>query len=829
MADYTTPFFGDRDMGEYSPPALDYASYLKNRNRQEATQYNETGQVYSADVLTIYSAHQGFTERYIDRPNYFPGTMTKFMSATQFTVDGESNHPLCIFAMPSTYGNIQRCGVEGYEWLQGCVNEFNTIPNFFYFLLTKSAGASITIKFDNNVSNGNGRRRVVSQEGIRVVSQQNIEELAIVEPFSEANVQSLIGRTPQAIIGSQITNTRDGLIKRLQKLNDSNNTTSTRFASAFQDVYTVNPADVNSLSAKMTEWAAREDSVLNDIYYVSLYDYTVNDIFGGDINYRTAPIGSFVASGFPVFTLESFDEMIKYFQGEVWIADNDTLPPSDWSTDWDIYIKGAQRPDIFITMNSEKVNEWLTDLNENKSGTIKENIEVQYRYRVAGSIGDNDIDSGKYFEWVTDKYNETRATSYSENIQLNYQGDMEFFGEFSDWTIKDLMRIYASMEFRLSYGKYKSTWCRYHIGVIGSPSVPDFEKMDNYGEQHDDWQDSSTVTLHYDEYPDGWNPYPTPPQPDMPDLPPTYPSPSETGIGLLTTTYKITKDNAQALGRFFWGGSLFEKIKALNTSPIENVVGLVMMPIDITGSTDVIVIGNVDTNINGDKIESVPLYEVGSVEIKGRYSYYDMNFLDFEPYTTAHLFLPFVGFIRINPQVFTNKTLKVIYSYDIINGLCNAMLFADDVYIESHQGNCGIEIPLIASNRTALNIGLASSLIKTTATEAMRGDVLGTALSLGNAASNYVTGFQSSRQGGYSPTCAWTETRQCFLVLETPNAGLGTTFKHDYGRPCMATYSISQLSGFTVCDQTIDLSGISGATEEEKTMIKEILTNGFYA
>lgn len=286
-----------------------------------------------------------------------------------------------------------------------------------------------------------------------------------------------------------------------------------------------------------------------------------------------------------------------------------------------------------------------------------------------------------------------------------------------------------------------------------------------------------------------------------------------------------------ALGRFLWSGDIFQKIKALNTSPISNIVGLYYMPIFISGTASIINIGDIDTNINADEIaNSTPLYELGSVQYQGRYQ----NFVDYEPYTNAHIFLPFVGFIRINPTYFTNRTLKVIYSFDLICGLCNAMLFADGIYVESHQGNCGIEIPLISSNRAQVAIGLASSLFQSTLSLATtKGLSAMTALQTGGGVFDSVLSaadsFNSQRQGGYSPATAWCETRQCFIVIESANASYTGTFNHDFGRPCMASHSISQLRGYTVVDSNIDLKGFAGATEEEIKMIRELLSTGFYA
>lgn len=825
LKDYTTPFWGDRPLpAGYSPTAIDL-DILENRNRPESIVRNNAKQVYQADVICNATGWLFNTSNYSQQNQNY---------ASAFKIVSQEERPFCIFAIPCFFGNINNTAA-GYpnRHCAGIVEYFTDMPAFYYFVVQKGKGASLTAEYIN--SNDDGFiRTLFSIDTARFVLPEYPDmplEVRSITSFGENRLGTTVAETfsitPSTNFGNLV-----GYLRNIQNQSNLN---------VYQPHNMFDDGMLASLTTYISHWTNdTSNSVIGDCDLFLLNE--VSTVILSPQAGTSKPCGASVQSGAPIFTMSSFEEMVKYFQGLPYQADNDTPPPSDWSTDWDIYVKGAQKPDIYITMKSDKLDEWLEDNADNTMGLTKEDVKVEYRYRLYNlDVGGNMGTLPKYLstytfkKWLNDTYNENRDTSYSENVALNYPliegiaGGTEEGGvdEFDDFSIGKLYNYYAQLEFRIRYGEYKSTWCRYKIGVIGSPSVPDFTKMQNEGVQDDEWQDKSTVTLHYDEYPDGYNPYPDKPKPDMPEAGDTSPSPSINGTGLLSTTYKITESQAKALGRFLWGGNFFQQLKALNMSPIQNIVGLCYMPINVAGSTSVIVIGNVDTNINGDVIgTTTPLYNLGSVNIQGRYN----SFLDYAPYTTAHIFLPFVGFKPIDPQVFTNKTLSVTYSYDIITGVCNAMLFANGIYIESHQGNCGIDIPLVASNRAEVMAGLVMSLAETALVPAnpkstFALDVLSGAGDVMNAASS----FHSNRQGGYSPTCAWSETRECFIVLETPNAWFPSTYSHDYGRPCMTTYTIAQLSGFTVCDQTVDTSGISGATEEEKRKIREILTSGFYA
>lgn len=810
--EYTTPIFGQQSFVPWSPKPLDTFTKMPIQNRSSAVKRNEKGQVYAADMFWNYTDHTqaALTARTIQTGNYI----------MQRTLESQSNMPIAILAVPMIYGNLPGTALnessDEYWWR---VVKFHENTNYLYFVVALTGGASIQATY-NNVVPSTGQKISVSY-----ITQQIL--FAEAGYGVEPEVERVFKELERDGFATDRLITPNRSIESEFNIRVEQVSVQSKVRAGTQEYGRIADGTVASIKSAISHWKERTDSVYSRVIMMEAGSYMDSLNMSASTNF----IGSFIATGFPVFNAStSFDEMVKYFQGEAYEADNQEPPPDDWSTDWDVYVKGVQRPDIFITMKSPKIDEWLTS-DKNTSGVKKEDIAVEYRYR------EYEDPSLPYtlVQYAKDKYDQTRETDYISNISLNYLNLKSLIEEIGTGNIETLYPYYAEMEFRLKYGDYASAWCRYEIGAIGSPSVSDFTFMKNLGEQADDFQDESTVTLHYDEFPPDYDPWPDRPLPPLPPIEPTEPTPVPpglNGIGLLTTTYNITQNTARQLGQFFWGGDIFEKIKALNTSPIENVVGLMIMPIMISGTSAVIRVGDVDTNLNGDVITSVPLYRLGSIELKGRYQ----SFLDYEPYTSAFIFLPFVGFVRIDPAYYTNRTLSVVYSYDIICGLCNAMLFADGIYIESHQGNCGISVPLIATNRADLQIGLASSLLETAAMAASGGlagaatgkTIAGSAAGLVSAADQYMTGFHSMRQGGYSPSCAWAETRECYLVIESANAAHSSTYNKDRGRPTLASANVGSLRGYTETDANVDLSGLSGATEEEKNEIRKIFASGFY-
>lgn len=796
-SEYTSPLFSDRDMGLYSPPAQRSGGYdFEYRNRAEKVIKNANG-VQQADIIGrktyhVFTGGQGIQSENME---------------FQVTVNtGNADRPACILAMPRIYGNHQDTALTAtLRNLAGLVTNFHDISNYEYFVIAKTDGNPITCT-NENIYNNKYVRQIITRNVLKL----DVAEVPgflpnVYDMFTSDSILSLTTETVQVNSFS----TMSSFVSQLQLINRN-----VKMNAITQDFGLYEDSALTRLTALNTAWTARPNSVLR---HVRVFQHQVL----GNIQYNNM-IGGTIATGFPIFTLDSYEQLIHYFQGEDYISDNDTNPPpDDWSTDWDIYVRGANKPNIYITMKSDKVDEWLTS-DENESGISKGDITVHYRYNAVDSLDTSGKVTEKTVTFKKDKYDNTLYTAYLELIGLEFDG-------FVPESLDELMGMYASLEFRLEYLKFNSTWCYFSVGVIGSPSVPDFAKMKNIGGQRNyGFNDSSTVTLHYDIYPPGYDPYPTPGKPSTPgiiggDTLPTTPTDSALGLGLLTTTYLLTPAQCDELGAFLWNFDLFEKIKALNTSPLDNIVSIKIVPYAVSGSPREIVIGNVSTSINADKVGALPLYHVGSLEYAGRYD----NFLDRGGDTTAHLFLPYIGFVPIDPIWFTDKKLDVYYAFDAVTGTCRAILVVDRIAVANYTSVCGIDIPLSMGSRAqqeSAYVGASLGIMLAAA----GAPVAGLAAGAGAVASIVQGDNKNQRTGGVSPITAQYETRMCYIVIESVDANYARSMGHDKGFPCNATYTLSQLKGYTQVVDTVDLSSIANTTDQEKEEIRRLLVEGVY-
>ena len=338
--------------------------------------------------------------------------------------------------------------------------------------------------------------------------------------------------------------------------------------------------------------------------------------------------------------------------------------------------------------------------------------------------------------------------------------------------------------------------------------------------------DGSTITLYYNRYPNIDTDYDG--NKDTTDDDITNVSTigggesSYNALNVICRTYYITTSNLRSLSQFLWSDNFTQNIKLLNNDPIENIVSCKMLPFVLNGSNATVVCGNVDTGVSAESIANNYYHVIGSINIP---SYYN-NFLDYAPYTKLTIFLPFIGFKEIDCNLYIGKTLKVAYIHDIITGTCKALLYSNDIYVQSFDGVSGIDIPLTASNNSQIANAFIGSAVGSVAQ--FFGDPIGGLLSLGKATVSSALATQHySTQGSYSPSCGAYETHICYIIVDRPSMQYSKTYNHDYGRPCNLSQNIGNLKGFTKMCDNIDCSGIS-CTENEKEMIKQLLTNGIY-
>ena len=235
------------------------------------------------------------------------------------------------------------------------------------------------------------------------------------------------------------------------------------------------------------------------------------------------------------------------------------------------------------------------------------------------------------------------------------------------------------------------------------------------------------------------------------------------------------------------------------------------------------------------------------------------DFRNYEPYCKGELYIPYCGSVAINPSEFLNRTISVKMIVDLRNGSCLALVFRDNLVIETASGQIGITIPIsglqsqtLASAeiqaKTAYQNSKSKQLsnIAKTAIDlvgnSMTGNVFGMLNSIANQSqvaigdnNLYKSKFEIehiqtpfSVKGSASSATALINEQRCRFILYRPIMLENdlSVFAHQNGYATLEHDSLNNYTGFTMCD-TADLSGIN-CTKSEKNLIMNHLRNGVY-
>ena len=514
---------------------------------------------------------------------------------------------------------------------------------------------------------------------------------------------------------------------------------------------------------------------------------------------------SFVQTTIPLFNADDTESINKY------INKGDTSGAiKDVSTKWNLYIDGTKNPLYKLTWDCPDVK---------SSDTSK--VKVLF-------CAKDDAIANTYIVKDSHYYNYN-----NKSVKLNYHDIHEAVWGDMGGAVKSPVTIIVQFEYfdtttvvpkdTSSYmycELYPNETNGHMYGNIGFCKVGEhstwFVKTDN--------GDSSTFTAH--DGTDGSDGYTKDDDKGYDDNKDKDDDDDDTnvlssGIGVLTSTFHMTKERLVQLGQFLWGSSIFDEFSLINNNPIENIISCKAIPYAISGTTQEITLGNVKTGVNGEKIsKNFSKQTIGSVAIAEHYH----NFLDYAPYTNVIIYLPYIGFKELDASLVMGKTLRIEYTLDVITGGCLAQIYVGKIRLCEFTGNIGVDISITASNRAQVESAYINAGVGVVSS-AMSGNVTGAVNSIIGAATSQ---YHYSGTGNPSPSCVASTNRTCYVVIDRPQYQPLKAFNHTRGRMCCLSKTIGSLKGYTVCDGNIDISGIS-ATDEEKDEIVNILSTGFFA
>ena len=433
----------------------------------------------------------------------------------------------------------------------------------------------------------------------------------------------------------------------------------------------------------------------------------------------------------------------------------------------------------------------------NNVGVVKEDNIITVNMNYA-----NASDNKEYFCWVPVRFANGKTGFFLQHFHYHYnsgQGAYEITGgENSIVFIPETLsandhQSLLPVDYDFDDEKY------------GDPS------QDDGYDQHSSYHNSDTIGL--------------PPDPIF--------STADTGFMHI---YRISSGVLSTLGQYLFPSpfNITDVTSALRAiagifgyrDSIQYIVDLHAIPVQPTvGSNDYIKIGALSTDISAPVCSSdYVTFDCGSLSLEENFH----NFLDY--LTKAKLFLPFVGFVDINPEYWIGGTIQVKYKFNIVDGSFMAYVLStsgksnlSNSIIGQYGGSACLHMPVIAASYGALASGLvqgAGQLAGLTP----QGTVVG---AISGAVSGGQQQPQMAQSNNYNASTSYMGVRRPYLLIERMVPSFSRLYPHDKGLPCNVVHSLSEVHGFTQIED-IDLSGLPGASADEIRELKDMLAAGVY-
>lgn len=237
-------------------------------------------------------------------------------------------------------------------------------------------------------------------------------------------------------------------------------------------------------------------------------------------------------------------------------------------------------------------------------------------------------------------------------------------------------------------------------------------------------------------------------------------------------------------------------------------------------------------------------FSFGDIEISEYYG----SYLDYAPYTTISIYLPYIGFKQLDVSKVMGKTINVTYGVDFSQGIVTAYI---SYYYEGNKqvfaefsGQMGIPLKVTGKNTTAAETavkdaafaigGFALSAIAVGVTAVATGGVsllaagglAGTGLNAAGKVFNAVTVQPDGVSIGNAGAENWLISPQrCYIFIQRPRTATPEKFAKTNGWATRYTGTISEFTGYLECSTVINTVS---ATAEEKNQITNLLKQGVY-
>lgn len=283
----------------------------------------------------------------------------------------------------------------------------------------------------------------------------------------------------------------------------------------------------------------------------------------------------------------------------------------------------------------------------------------------------------------------------------------------------------------------------------------------------------------------------------------------------LWAIYNPTLGQLNNLGAWLWSTNFIDQILKIFNDPMQAIIGLhkVYATPNISGSGN-IKVGYLDSGVPSNIVGNQYTYiDCGTVSLREYYG----NILDYSPYTTVQLYLPFIGIVSLDIADVSRSSITVKYGVDVLTGACLASVSVqrDNAggVLYQYSGNCACQYPLSSGSYMGMVTGAIGAI-----GSLARGNIIGTGLSVAGMHTNI------EHSGGFSGNSGAMGIKKPYLIISRPQSAMNDGFPSIQGYPSNYYTRLGNCSGFIQVAEC-HVENIS-STDKELDKIKDLLKEG---
>ena len=202
------------------------------------------------------------------------------------------------------------------------------------------------------------------------------------------------------------------------------------------------------------------------------------------------------------------------------------------------------------------------------------------------------------------------------------------------------------------------------------------------------------------------------------------------------------------------------------------------------------------------------------------------SFLDYPPYTSVSIYIPFIGIVPIDGNMVVGRTIRLYGAVDVIAGTIHYNVFVltpkkEQSLIGSYEGKCGVDIPLALDNSMQNSTNILKNVADVTTGLCTKSP--SALLNVGNG----IFTEPISNLGAQTTNTTYYNPNKCALIMQSAIGNIPSNFGSTCGYMWCKSAALSDLTGLTICkNPRIGNFDDNTPTETERAEIYSLLETG---